>query len=140
MPSHSIFLSFPAQGWQGPALVQWEPALIEEDRLAMRARGEGEDSDTGKWVTCTLGDIQRVRYCTVKSTGMAPCCHAEVTIRTAGRVYAYASKECLNYLKGRGVAVTEMDQADVAAGRALWRELSRTDESLPAEVCRLVNS
>lgn len=139
MANHSLFVSFPARGWRGPPLMQWEPALLEEDRLAIKAEKGGE-GDEEAWLTCALGDIQRVRYCSLSQDKSYPCCHAEVTIKTAGRLYAYASRECLRYLQGRGISVTELDREEAAAGRALWRELSRTDETLPAAVCDLVSA
>lgn len=141
MVAHSLFISFAAQGWQGPDLVQWEPALLDDKQLAMRIEAEsGKPDDEGHWVRCRVDDIQRVRFCPVSRDKTLPCFHAELTIRTVGQVYAYASQQCLDYLGGRGVAVTEMEGADRAAGRALWQELAGTDEALPTGVCKLVNS
>lgn len=141
MPSHAIFVGFPAEDWRGPTLVQWEAGLIEKSYLALRAedgKGGSADSQT-RWIGCQLGNVEQVRWCELVDGPLA-CFQAEILVRSTGTLYAYVSRSCLNYLESQGVPVAEMEQADAAACRMLWAELSEADGELSGEVCGLVNS
>ena len=141
MPSYAIFVGFPAEDWQGPALVQWEAGLVERSYLALRAEdGEGsEGSGQTRWIGCQLGNVEQVRWCEVAGGPLA-CYQAEVLVRGTGTLHVYASKSCLDYLRLQGVPVAEMGETDAAACRALWAELAEADRELSGEVCGLVNS
>ena len=138
--SYAIFVGFPADDWRGPELVRWEPGLIEKDYIALRAgEADGED-DANRWVGCALGDVEEVRWCALNEGEALSCFQAEISVRTAGTVYAYVSRPCLTYLEGQGIAVSQMDAADTESCRTLWSELAEEEGNLTAEVCGIVNA
>lgn len=141
MPRYAILVSFPAADWGGPTLVPWEPGLVDDHRLALCARGDHADgSATREWMACELHHIEHIRYCKLTDGAARPCFQTEMAIRNVGTVSAYASERCLHYLKGRGVAVAEMDEPDLAACRAGWTALCDDHDGLSGRVRALVNS
>ncbi|HEX6978872.1 MAG TPA: hypothetical protein VF342_06195 [Alphaproteobacteria bacterium] len=141
MPVHSILVGFPADGWRGPALANWEPGFVQDEYLALRTQSTDDDAESdAQWIGCHLRDIDSVRYCAVTDDRDPSCLQTAFTIRGAGTLYAYASEQCLDHLREQGVSATEMDAADVESCRILWGKICDANQNMADQIRGLVNS
>lgn len=135
MTTYAIFVAAAESDWKGPPVATWDAALVQDENLVLKDAG-----NTEKLVGCALGDLEKVRWCTLaEANGSGSCLQLDVTIRSTGKIFAYASDGCLRHLADRGVETEEMDDHDKGVFQPLWQKLDKENADFTAEIISLVN-
>ena len=134
MTTFAVFVAAAESDWKGPPVATWDAALVQDDSLVLK-----DAANTEKLVGCALADLEMVRWCTLAEADAGTCLQLDVTIRGTGKIFAYASTDCLRHMADKGVETEEMDDHDKGVFQPLWTRLEAENAEFTAEIMSLVN-